>query len=810
MRAEEYDLALDVNHRLETFRGVLHATFSDLPHELELDAAGLTIDRVEVGGAERPFRLDEPRQKLHVTLPAPGAHKVAIHYSGRARRDVLNGFYVSRFGDSHLLTTMMEPVGCRWLLPCLDRPDQKAVFRLRVMTDPDLTVVSNAALESVEPHDERRTWTFAPTPRMSTYLLYLGVGKFDALEAVDDGIRIVAVTAPGKAALARRAVSVVGPLLRGYSEYYGVPYPLEKLHLVAVPDLWAGGMENWGAIVIPELGLLLDETTSPSVVRWAMETLAHEVAHQWFGNLVTMQTFDDLWLNESFATFVAAKMQERLRLRSDPWAEFLIRTSPGYFSDSYRSTHPIQMTLNDPSEISQSTDDITYYKGANIVRMIETYLGEAAFRTGVSGYLRQFAYQNARGEDLWRALEVSSHEPVQAVMRAWVDRAGHPVVRVVRHGSRLDLTQERFTFHGTLPDDPPWPIPLRILDGATLRRVLFDGRSISVELGTPETYLVNPGRTTFARVWYDAEERRRKIEELPNLPAFDRWAFLNDAFALTLAGEYGIPDYLAAVRAVTPVTDYPSVDDTARSLGFLLRVLPDDAEVATTARAFLKSQLGRLGRAHRPGEPELDAVLREQVSLRLVRVDDEFARSLVKGFGTSDGVDAALRGASAVAFARLGGARAIDRLFEIVRTAPRPDESEQAAFAMEGLPSPELVTEALDRSLGPGIRTSVVQYVIASAVSSPHGRGVAWPWLKEHLREFERRAEGSWMLSKLLEHVIPLVGLDRPTEVREYFRTASFPEGSSGQRKGLELLDVVDGLRARRTPVGRRGQPVPP
>ncbi|HZY92689.1 MAG TPA: M1 family aminopeptidase, partial [Thermoplasmata archaeon] len=679
----------------------------------------------------------------------------------------------------------------------IDQPDAKAVFRLRVTTASELTVVSNAALEGTATVDGKRVWTFAPTPRMSTYLLYLGVGPFDAIETTHGDVRIVAVAPPGKAAMARRALAMAGPLLDEYSTYYGMPYPLPKLHLVAVPDLWAGGMENWGAIVFPEIGLLWDDSTSPGIVRWAVETLSHEIAHQWFGDLVTTKTWDDLWLNESFATFVASKMEDRLHLRTDPWSEFLIRTSPGYFSDSYASTHPVRLSIHDPAEISQSTDDITYFKGANVVRMIETFLGEETFRRGVSAYLKRFAYANAEEDDLWRSLEEASGQPVRSVMRAWVDRAGFPVVRVHREDGHLTLRQERFTF-GPEPNSlPPWPIPLRFRDGETMHRLLFDGPSAELTVNDPGHLVLNPGRTSFIRVWYDSAERARRISGLAQIEPFDRWAFMNDAFAFTLSGDYSLQDYLRAATAIREVADYPSVDDTLGSLRFLGRTVGDLAPVDAAGLAFLRAQRARLGDGRRAGEPDTDAILRQAVARGLVRLDPEFGQTLSAAFDTLEQLDPALRPAAHVAFAAYGGPNALDRLFDRMKTAPRQDDTEQAAMAVEGLRSEAAVQRALDRCMGEGLRTALIQYLVRSAVSNPLGRRAVWGWLQTNLRAFERKAEGSWMLSVLLEQSIPLVGIGNEERVREYFARETFPEGTNGVRRGLELLKVLGALRGR-------------
>ncbi len=261
-------------------------------------------------------------------------------------------------------------------------------------------------------------------------------------------------------------------------------------------------MENWGAIAFPEIGLLMDDATSPAIRRWAMETLAHEIAHQWFGNLVTMETFSDLWLNESFATFVAAKMEVRLGMRTD-CVERVPRPHPaGDFGDSLESTHPIRLDIADPKTIAESTDEITYFKGAAVVRMIDSYLGEEVFRRGVAVYLARFRYGNARGEDLWAALAAESGEPVTDVLQAWVERAGFPIVRVRAGPGRLLLEQSRFQFSDSHRKATPWPIPLTLVADGRSQRVLFQSETLEVPCDDPSSVRVNPGRSAFLRVRY--------------------------------------------------------------------------------------------------------------------------------------------------------------------------------------------------------------------------------------------------------------------------------------------------------------------
>lgn len=797
MHASRYDLDLEVDFAGERFQGHVDIHGDGDAGRLSLDCGGLEVRSVRQSGDALHFEHDAKQQKLHVDGVAFSRGPLTVDYAGVARRDVLNGVYVSKFGNSKLITTMMEPVGCRWLLPCIDEPRAKAVFRVRVTTDRDLHVISNGVVEATTQSDGKATWSFAPTPPMSTYLVYLGVGPLETREVSDDGVRVIVAAAPGQAEKARPALEMAGPILRGYRDYFGLRYPLPKLHLVAVPELWAGGMENWGAIVIPEIGLLWDQSTSPAVQRWAVETLAHEIAHQWFGNLVTMATFNDLWLNESFTTFVAARMEERLKLRSDPWAEFSIRTASGYFIDSLRSTHPVKLDLSDPSEISQSTDEITYFKGANIVRMIERFLGEETFRAGLRLYFDRFQYGNARSEDLWQALEEASRQPVRRWMAAWVDRPGLPMVRVHETPTGLRFTQSRFSLGPTALPDPPWPIPLRLANGSQEETHVFETSEMELPFPDPGRIRVNPERSSFIRVWYDHGSRRARLRQLAEWPAADRWAYVNDAAAFVLSGDSTVEEFLEIVDAVVAVEDYPTVQEVLGGLRTGCRYLPEQTAIVPAALRFCRAQWARLGETARPGEPDTDPILRQSLATDLVRLDPTFSASLATRWGSLASEPSALRPAILLAYARAGPADAHLRLLDYLHEAPSKAAAEDAAIALGGVPSVDIAEAVLARALEAGIANRNIEHIVAGLATQPFARHAVWRWMQAHLREFERRAEGSWMLSTLLQSTIPSVGLAQPDEVRGFFERESFPEGSNGIRNGLEMLGVLLRLRIR-------------
>jgi tricorn protease interacting factor F2/3 len=468
----------------------------------------------------------------------PGNSPLIVEFSGSVAPKALIGFYRCPHGEETVLTTQCGPLGARRIFPCLDRPDRKSRVQLTVRTRADLEVLANTVAGPTREIDGRREWVFEPTPPMPSYLFYLGIGKFDRAEDRSRRVLVRVLGAPGKAAACQFALDAGRRILEGYEDYYSIPYPLPKLDLIAVRDHAFGAMENWGAITFREVRLLIDETSTSFQRRDVFETICHEIAHQWFGNLVTMASWDDIWLNESFASLMETRISERLAPSIDPGTDFFLRTAgtaAAFNGDGLPSTHPVRARVDRPEEISQIFDEITYGKGSTVLGMLEAYLGENRFRDGVTDYLDRFRYGNARTEDLWDALGRASGVAVAGVVSPWVDRPGHPVV-LARSGEQgLRLTQERFSFLGSTTEEP-WPIPMLVDVNGVKQRLLFDSRERIVPTAPGATVHLNPGAVGFYRVRYDESLYDRLFAVLPTRSPADRWSVVEDLGAFLLSG----------------------------------------------------------------------------------------------------------------------------------------------------------------------------------------------------------------------------------------------------------------------------------
>lgn len=550
--------------------------------------------------------VDSSAERLRLKLPQGTALKkkvaILVEFTGTLN-DRLLGFYRSRYKnngkDQYLATTQFEAADARRAFPCHDRPDAKASFDVSItVRERRHTAISNMPVTNViHGKNHSKTFQFATTPKMSTYLLYMGVGEFASSDTTyksvsGDVVQIRIVTT--KSIKKNNTVFALGctkQLLGLYESYFGIPYPLPKLDLIAIPDFAAGAMENWGAITFRENLLLYDPKTSSSRTKQLIaEVISHELAHQWFGNLVTMKWWNDLWLNESFATFMATKLLDSVYPDWDLWKQFLADAmTTGMDLDSLRSTHPVDVPVQSPAQIREIFDPISYDKGGCILRMLEHYVGEPSFKAGLENYLKQFSYKNAQGSDLWRCIEHASGKPILRMMKSWLSKPGFPAVHLEtkKHGTVLHARQTRYEQRQSTSiagaDGPPpdlWPIPfsIRMHDKDHTSTRLLSRRMARVSLDSDarrrSMVVANPGRTGFYRIVYDPNMLldMQLLAGAGRLDATDLWALQNDLFAMCISGLASIRDYLEMIDAYRNVSDPMVLYDVIHNMSRLFRL----------------------------------------------------------------------------------------------------------------------------------------------------------------------------------------------------------------------------------------------
>src|SRR6266480_2053947 len=500
----EYDLFLDVDFPGLKYSGKVVVDLESIG-DVSLDAVGQQISSVKSSGNKVPFKHSG---KVLEIQTGKFSGPLEIDFSGRVS-DNFTGLYKASYGDGYILSTHLEAVQARKVLPCVDHPAFKAVFKVRVRTDADLSVISNMPIESETRQGEKKTVMFKKTPKMSTYLLYLGVGKFVQEKNRHGETELYAAYAdrPTGKINTEFSFDATRKVLDFYESYFGIPFQLPKLHNIAVPEFAYGAMENWGAITYREILLHVDKDTSVRARKSVAHVIAHEIAHMWFGDLVTMRWWDDLWLNESFATFMDFKSTDRAYPEWKVWQDFVRTSTSGAMGrDALTKTHPIMAKVHDPEEIEELFDEISYGKGASILRMIEAYVGPENFKNGVRQYLEKFRYGNASGHDLWSSLQEASGTDVSRIMEGWISQEGFPVVKASLADGRLTLEQERFLLTGGTSKQT-WPIPVTMnVDGKT-QSLLLDKKKAEVNLPTtPRSLKLNVDQTGFYVVQYNGKE----------------------------------------------------------------------------------------------------------------------------------------------------------------------------------------------------------------------------------------------------------------------------------------------------------------
>ena len=841
VRPLSYRITLTPDLEAFTFQGevdieveVLEATRQVVLNakELQIQATSATPQ----GGAAVPaadIRLDDDAETVTLEFPQPltaGRAQLHLQFTGELN-DRLHGFYRSRYltpeGETRYLgCTQFEATDARRAFPCWDEPSHKATFALTLVVPSHLTVLANTPVEVETPEGDKKRVAFAETPRMSTYLLAFLVGEFESIEADADGTLIRIWTTPGKAEQGRFALETAVGLLSYYNDYFGIPYPLPKLDHIALPDFAAGAMENWGAITYRETALLVDSANSAAGTRQRVaEVVAHEMAHMWFGDLVTMAWWDDLWLNESFASWMGTKAVDHLHGDWQMWTQFLVDdVGAGMAMDALKSSHPIHAVVRNPAEVSQLFDAISYSKGASLLRMLEQFLGEQSFQQGLHAYLSAHQYDNARGADLWEALGKESGQPVPALMDSWIRQTGYPVlqaqVRRGTEGTEVRVEQRRFLYGDGDGEPTVWSVPVAVAgQGAPgADQVLMDGRETSLRLergrpSAPDGWVkVNSRQTGFYRVSYEAEEWARLIPaiEALELPPADRLGLQNDSYALCRARLLPATQFLELAGAYRNETEYALWRDLASSLRVLAHLFSQEAyypQFQAFGRELLGPVARRVGWDARPGEGHLDALLRSVVVGELgAHGDDatleEAGRRFTAYLEEPSSLSPDLRG-SVFHLASLGGDQTThETLRRQAREATLQEERMRLHVAMCRARDPELLGRTLEMTLSEEVRPQDTVGLLGVAAGNPAGRRLTWEFIKANWGELDRRyGSGGFGLMRLVETTGHFTRQEERQDVQDFFQAHPIPAATMALERSLERI----GLNIRWLEANREG-----
>ena len=827
VRPTRYTLTLRPDLETFTFSGSVAIDIEVLrpTDSIVLNAAELAITscRVESPAGEalpRGTALDEKAETAAFTfdsaLPA-GPARLEIGFTGELN-DRLRGFYRSRYTDvngeeRHLATTQFEATDARRAFPCWDEPSMKASFQVTLVVPADLEAVSNTMIaeESAMDGGLRRV-RFEETPVMSTYLLAFIVGDIRCVERrAEDGTLVRVWATAGKESQGEFAAETSVKLLSFFNDYFGVPYPLPKLDHVAIPDFAAGAMENWGAVTYREVVLLVDpDRTSVQVRQRIAAIISHEMAHMWFGDLVTMAWWNDLWLNESFASWIGDKAVDSIFPEWEMWTQFVSSDTNSALSlDGLRSSHPIEQEVKDPAEIGQLFDAISYSKGGSILRMLEHFLGEETFREGLRSYISRHQYGNAVTRDLWNALGEASGRPVAEMMDTWVQQTGYPVLDVQADddGAEVHASQSRFVYEHLVDpgatEDTVWHVPVTIAaQGGEAVSTLMDGPQAAIRLpgGRAGGWIkVNPDQVGFYRVNYDADgwERLRPAVEGMEVSAIDRLGLQNDAFALARAAYLPVTQFLSLARSYVNETNAIVWEDISANFGKLDLLLADEPcydGFAEMMRAIYGPAGNRVGWEARPGERELDALMRSTILGQLGKYDDQTtldtARSLFEGYREDPaGVHPDIRGVVFNLAARQGDESTYRAIWDLYDDTPMEEEKMRLLMALGSFKEQGLLLETLERSLSDRVRYHDTIQVVSGVAANRLGRDMAWDFVKDNWEEFSRRySDGLFALSRLVAITARFTTQEKLDDVEGFFDEHPTPAADRAISQSLETV----------------------
>ena len=717
--------------------------------ELEIDEAHL-IDSTGTRLAAN-VAYDEPNEQITISTGRPiepGNWQVEFSFRGTLN-DRLRGFYRSTFTDEEgaeqtIATTQFEAADARRAFPCWDEPEYKAVFSVTLIVPDHLVAISNMAEVDRKPREDGKAEVrYADSPIMSTYLVAFVVGPLETTDPVDvDGIPLRVVYPPGKGDLTDFALEIGAYALRWLSNYYDIPYPGDKVDFIAIPDFAFGAMENLGAITYRENAVLIDpETTGQYEQRRVADVIAHELAHMWFGDLVTMKWWDGVWLNEAFASFMEMKTVESYRPDWKRWLAFAVdpgaERTDSMDIDALASTRAVEFEVRSPDEANEMFDPLTYGKGAALLRMIEQYLGVETFREGVGSYLREHSYANTETDDLWKGLESASDENVGQIMNTWILQEGYPEVIVERVDHGLRLTQRQFRY----VEDPEamnqWMIPMQIRLGSadgeiTIHHLLVDETEILPLEKPVEWVIANAGGHGFYRTRYEASLLSALQPRLADLEPLERFTLLDDTWAFTVEGSVPIGEFAALAAGFGGEKEHAVWQMLSTHLLELGRYVPNDERFAAFVRGLVGPTAEWLGWEPKDGEDDLTRRLRGQILATCGRLgkdqetieqaDDLFFQVIADPAAVEAEVALAVLGISA-SFGDLEKYEAVVKAYE---ESTNPQLQVRFLRALTYFPGTDLADRTFEMALNGRIRGQDGGWVIAGLLGNQSTADHIW------------------------------------------------------------------------------------
>ena len=735
--------------------------------QLVLNALELKIEAASIDGKELPgsaIKIDTKNELLTLALPSElptGEHTLALRFAGIINQQGQGLFYM-RYQEQGtgarkiMLGSQFEATDARRFFPCWDEPVFRARFQLTAVVLENWLAVSNMPVESEEKIADGKEVRFAATPPMSSYLNVFVAGELESIESRSGPTELRVIATKGKAEMGRYALEATAQILQYYNDYFGVAYPLPKLDQIALPGGFGGAMENWGGITYYESKLLFDPKSSSAETKQDIyEVLAHEMAHQWFGDLVTMAWWDNLWLNEGFASWMGSKCTAHFNPQWEVWLRREFPRDPSRRAgiakevamegDARSTTHSIQQPVATEAEANSAFDDITYKKGQSFLRMLESFLGDDVFREGIRDYIAAHAYLNTTTADLWNALSDASGKPVGEIAAGWTEQPGFPVVKVKREqGGNVSLAQERFTVN--LADAPPleWKIPLMYeVVGESPATMLMTRKLDTIHnIPADRALKLNVNGAGNYRVEYDEASWKLLLGALRNLGVEDRVNLLSDAWGLVQANRASIGLYFELVEKLPASTELAEREQIIHVLDFINRLLSGSSEqekFQRYARSLLRPTFDAVGWETKPEEKAATANLRASLITALGNLNDPKVvancRERFKAYLTNPkSLAPDLRPAVFSVVGRYADELTWNELHQLGLKTTSVEEKQNYYDALAGAIDSKLVKKTLPIALTDELPTSRAVFLVLRVARESGHPDIAWDFARANMK----------------------------------------------------------------------------
>jgi aminopeptidase N/puromycin-sensitive aminopeptidase len=822
---EHYTLTLTPDLKGARFTGVesIDVAVKEPVSSITLNAAEIEFQSVSVDAAGRKqsasVTLDKEKQQATFTFAAPlpaGKATLSIAYTGILNNE-LRGFYLSKTARRNYAVTQFEPTDARRAFPSFDEPAFKASFDVSLVVDADDTAISNGPIVSdmPGPGERKHTLKFLTTPRMSTYLVAFLVGDFQCTAGGQDGVAIRVCATPDKVALTSYGVDVAKYVLHYYNDYFGIPYPLKKLDLIALPDFEAGAMENFGAITYRETELLLDpKTASDGAKENVAVVIAHEMAHQWFGDLVTMQWWDNLWLNEGFATWMENKPVAAMHPEWNVDQSVAASEDDTLDLDAQPTTRAIRARAETPDEINEMFDGIAYGKAGDVLLMVENYLGPETFRKGVHNYLAAHLYSNATAEDFWGAQTATSHKPVDKIMDSLVAQPGEPLIDFGQPaGGRVSVEQKRFFLSPSIRSDPKqkWTLPVCFKSSVDEKQdcQLLTPATSALKVPDVPVFFANAAGKGYFRSAYPAGIYSKLVSGIEtSLSPPERISMIGDEWAQVRSNKATVGDYLDLATALKDDSNAEVVSSVLSGVDAIIERVAstqdEKAALASWIRHTFAPQLAKLGPsspADTPNTRDLRANLFDVLGVygKDPAVLAEATTIAEKYIADPASVDPTLGQTALAIAARNGDANLFDKLQKICETSSNPELQNGALRLLAEFENPDLVKRALDYDLSGKVRNQDVTIQFAIGLQIEATRNQTWNYIKANWDKVQTQLTTE-MGGYLVSSTASFCSVEARDDVESFFSTHKVAAADNALKHAVERINGCIEFRSLQGP----------